>query len=710
MSVEFISQLFQGIVRLILPNNDGSTAVLDVLRESNAEVASAEASLAPAAALLKGPVSPAQPIAVLQSPRPVLTSVLPSSISNNSSSQAKPPSPPIARLLAHHGSPDRPLPSELSSSSLSKSASPPSPMTTTRELQQHVVGSSDDKVHRPLHSAASQNNLALVTEILDNGSVNINKRNAHKRTALMGAAFFGHESMVKLLISRGADINAKCGDGATALIYATISNRPKVVQLLLDSGALRNMATRDGLTAYGIAKRANNTALAKLIEAQDMLTFVPQEIALAILSYLDVTSLLAASAVSRSWNKLCNDRAVWAQRCRRRNLSMSQLSMSQVVGRIPIDQLDAQMWKMLWAQRTTLERNWRTRKHQTMQLCKANGLVIVSPTLINNGDGIVTTSDLGRVAIWDFESAKIVDDLLYSGKIMAVATHHRGHVITGYSNGDIVVWCKRPKSSDNSLMNGESNYDHILLSKCHNDSVSAMSIDGDLLVTGSFDCRIKHWLITEEDGPANADNEGSGQHDSESKGRLKLRLEQTYDAHRGDVYCVKVKGKYVMSGGADQRARIWTNGQQIKRFAGGHNNAVTCVDFDYKADVAFSGSLDESVRVWKISSSQQIQVIEHGYGVRSLALHNDRLIIACFDPSRTVTVWENATSRSRRLAFTLRAFMSGRLSGMTVDDRRIALTTHDGQILVWDFQVGLDEITRFYMPIDRILASSPVLV
>ena len=53
--------------------------------------------------------------------------------------------------------------------------------------------------------------------------------------ALMVAAQFGHEQVVRLLLSRGADAKAKTRDGKTAIEYAQIGGHGKVSALLRNS-------------------------------------------------------------------------------------------------------------------------------------------------------------------------------------------------------------------------------------------------------------------------------------------------------------------------------------------------------------------------------------------------------------------------------------------------------------------------------------------
>ena len=55
-------------------------------------------------------------------------------------------------------------------------------------------------------------------------------------TLLMGAAVYGHERVVKLLLRHGAEINLQSNGGGTALMLATGWDHPAVVRRLLRAG------------------------------------------------------------------------------------------------------------------------------------------------------------------------------------------------------------------------------------------------------------------------------------------------------------------------------------------------------------------------------------------------------------------------------------------------------------------------------------------
>src|ERR1041385_6589545 len=81
------------------------------------------------------------------------------------------------------------------------------------------------------------------------GVDDINARNRHGTTALMKAAFLGHEPMVRALLQHGADPNLSRNDRFTALALAAFSGHGETVKALIEYGAKTEAVTRAGASA-----------------------------------------------------------------------------------------------------------------------------------------------------------------------------------------------------------------------------------------------------------------------------------------------------------------------------------------------------------------------------------------------------------------------------------------------------------------------------
>ena len=67
-------------------------------------------------------------------------------------------------------------------------------------------------------------------------------------TPLIIASSAGHQDIVEMLVTKGANINAVTSEGRSALLYAASKGREKIVEYLLSKGADPNKADKLGAT------------------------------------------------------------------------------------------------------------------------------------------------------------------------------------------------------------------------------------------------------------------------------------------------------------------------------------------------------------------------------------------------------------------------------------------------------------------------------
>jgi len=96
--------------------------------------------------------------------------------------------------------------------------------------------------------------------------VDINARNRHGMTALMKAAFFGHEPVVRVLLEHGADPNLMRNDSFTALALAAFFGHVETVKTLIEFGARTEVVTRSGASARAWARARTYDEVARCLE------------------------------------------------------------------------------------------------------------------------------------------------------------------------------------------------------------------------------------------------------------------------------------------------------------------------------------------------------------------------------------------------------------------------------------------------------------
>ena len=113
---------------------------------------------------------------------------------------------------------------------------------------------------------------ALLDGKYEGRGATVNLRNKHGWTALMVASFRGHESIVRLLLSRGAKQELQCDDGYTALHNAVLNGDHSGVVALLSAAPRAALAlalkNRIGLTPLGLALVHNRAACEAVLRAK----------------------------------------------------------------------------------------------------------------------------------------------------------------------------------------------------------------------------------------------------------------------------------------------------------------------------------------------------------------------------------------------------------------------------------------------------------
>ena len=141
----------------------------------------------------------------------------------------------------------------------------------------------------------------------------------------------------------------------------------------------------------------------------------------------------------------------------------------------------------------------------------------------------------------------------------------------------------------------------------------ALSRDGQILVSGSFDKTVKLWKVN------------TGQ------------LITTVTGHSREVNCVAVSrnGKLFASGSGDKTIKVWEVGASrlICTLGGpfsGHSEAVKTLAFSPDGQTLISGGADKTIRLWRLSTGKEICSLKGQAGpVFSLAVSWDGKTFAC---------------------------------------------------------------------------------
>ncbi|WP_426791660.1 ankyrin repeat domain-containing protein [Sphingobacterium sp. WOUb80] len=110
----------------------------------------------------------------------------------------------------------------------------------------------------------NKNDIQGVRNALEN-NIDVNSKDANKRSLLLIATNNGHLEMAKLLVKYGADVNLQADNMDSPFLYAGASGQTELVKLFLDHGARFDLFNRYNGTALIPACERGHVETVKLL-------------------------------------------------------------------------------------------------------------------------------------------------------------------------------------------------------------------------------------------------------------------------------------------------------------------------------------------------------------------------------------------------------------------------------------------------------------
>eukprot|EP01135_Chromosphaera_perkinsii_P001212 Nk52_evm11s162 gene=Nk52_evmTU11s162 len=289
-------------------------------------------------------------------------------------------------------------------------------------------------------------------------------------------------------------------------------------------------------------------------------------------------------------------------------------------------------------------------------------------------DRILTRSFDKTMRLWDTETLECIHVMEPStNELVTCSIFAHDHLISGATNGDIFVYnidvgiavgrLQGHLSSVTAIRDGGHSADgrHLLLSssvdatlrmwdiKCqvevgvftgHQHSIWAFEVGDDtgVIVSGDKNGTVLVWhkpVISEG---------CTGGDDKEI-----VQPYQKLEGHSGGILCIKFTSSTTFAtSGQDCTIRLWSlvdNQWSCLTVLQGHTHGITCME--YKYPFLYTGSVDETVRVWDLRDGSPMSVMKLQAPVWAIDLRNNILIAS--SKSSHVVMYDVSAAKLRRI-------------------------------------------------------------
>ncbi|GAP86744.2 putative F-box and WD-40 domain-containing protein CDC4 [Rosellinia necatrix] len=340
------------------------------------------------------------------------------------------------------------------------------------------------------------------------------------------------------------------------------------------------------------------------------------------------------------------------------------------------------LFKSLYRRHYMIRKSWTSGKVKPGHVAFAAHPRHVITCLQFDDDKIITGSDDMLIHIYDTKTGKLRRRLEgHEGGVWAL--QYEGNVlVSGSTDRSVRVW-----DIEKGLCT-QVFYGHTSTVRClqilmptkikrAEDGQEEIIPPKPLIITGSRDSQLRVWRLPEA-GSRRYIQTGPPANDADCPYFIR-----TLQGHTHSVRAIAAHADTLVSGSYDNTVRMWriSTGETVHVLQG-HTQKVYSVVLDIKRNRCISGSMDSFVKIWDLETGSCLHTLEgHSLLVGLLDLRDERLVSAAADS--TLRIWDPETGRCQS---TLTAH-TGAITCFQHDGRKV-ISGSDRTLKMWDTRTG----------------------
>ncbi|KAK4198729.1 WD40-repeat-containing domain protein [Triangularia verruculosa] len=305
------------------------------------------------------------------------------------------------------------------------------------------------------------------------------------------------------------------------------------------------------------------------------------------------------------------------------------------------------LFKSLYRRHYMIKKSWMNGKVRPEHVAFAAHPRHVITCLQFDEDKIITGSDDTLIHVYDTKTGELRTKLEgHEGGVWALQ-YEGNTLVSGSTDRSVRVWDIKKGICTQTF------YGHTSTVRCLQILMPAetgatengkpvMMPQKPLIITGSRDSQLRIWRLPEA-GSRRYIQTGPPASDDQCPYFIRI-----LGGHTHSVRAISAHADTLVSGSYDSTVRVWkiSTGEQLHVLQG-HSQKVYSVVLDHKRNRCISGSMDSMVKIWDLATGACLYTLEgHSLLVGLLDLRDDWLVSAAADS--TLRIWDPESGKCKR--------------------------------------------------------------